>query len=321
MANLNPEIIKRVALKDSIECVTFSPDGRYLLTLPGSRYKTDVWDTRNWRVSRTLLPTGPEFAPLVAAFSPNGKRLVIGGGNEIEWWDTSAKDVRSWKCIARNRAHVQEVFTLSFSPDSRWLVSGSWDKTLKLWDVGTTRLIKNFGQIGIANGEKQAAFSSDGRLLAVTARGVVHVWDVASWKLLHVWNMPANGRAHCLSFVPGSTSLIVVGSRSRDLPQRGFALMRDVKTFQKGSPEKAPFIFEAQALNLAVSAVGPLAVMLTRDGQIWRIPLDQESKKVTPQVIIQERSSPLGLTSLALSADDRYLSTGIARNQLSVYKL
>jgi WD40 repeat protein len=33
--------------------------------------------------------------------------------------------------------HTSRVFAIAFSPDSRWLVSGGDDQTVRLWDVNT----------------------------------------------------------------------------------------------------------------------------------------------------------------------------------------
>jgi ribosome assembly protein 4 len=38
------------------------------------------------------------------------------------------------------RGHVEAVYQLCWAPDSRLLVSGSKDSTLKVWDVKTQKL-------------------------------------------------------------------------------------------------------------------------------------------------------------------------------------
>lgn len=38
------------------------------------------------------------------------------------------------------RGHVSPVYQVAFSPDSRLLLSGSKDSTLKLWDMRTKKL-------------------------------------------------------------------------------------------------------------------------------------------------------------------------------------
>lgn len=42
--------------------------------------------------------------------------------------------------MATLRGHVQAVYQIAFAADSRLLVSGSADSTLKLWDLQTRKL-------------------------------------------------------------------------------------------------------------------------------------------------------------------------------------
>jgi WD40 repeat protein len=41
------------------------------------------------------------------------------------------------KCLQTLKGHSRGVRACTFSPDGRWIVSGSIDKTFKLWNAGT----------------------------------------------------------------------------------------------------------------------------------------------------------------------------------------
>jgi WD40 repeat protein len=100
--------------------------------------------------------------------------------------------------------HTDAVYSLSFSPDSRLLASGSLDRTVKLWDVPSRSM-----QVTLHAGESRAVgvrsrpevenptlvpgghvgrvrgvtFTPGGRLLAtVTEDGTVRLWDVLTDK-------------------------------------------------------------------------------------------------------------------------------------------
>ena len=39
----------------------------------------------------------------------------------------------------KTNAHSREITSVAFSPDGTKIVSGSYDKTIKVWDVGAPR--------------------------------------------------------------------------------------------------------------------------------------------------------------------------------------
>ena len=73
--------------------------------------------------------------------------------------------------------HAAAVFSVSFSPDERALTSGSWDGTVKLWDVETRQNIATLDEH--TDAVSSVSFSTNGEILVSGSwDGTVKLWDV-----------------------------------------------------------------------------------------------------------------------------------------------
>ena len=74
--------------------------------------------------------------------------------------------------------HTDRVWFAEFSPDGQQVVTGSYDKTARVWDAATAhkKLLRLTGHTAeVASG----AFSPDGRRVATASYDkTVRIWDV-----------------------------------------------------------------------------------------------------------------------------------------------
>ncbi len=79
--------------------------------------------------------------------------------------------------------HSGNVNSVAFSPDGKYALSGSLDKTLKLWDVNTGKEIRTFQ--GHSDIVFSVAFSPDGKYaLSGSGDGTLKLWEIETGKEL-----------------------------------------------------------------------------------------------------------------------------------------
>lgn len=85
--------------------------------------------------------------------------------------------------------HQQEIYSLDFSKDGRLIVSGSGDRTARIWDMvdcsSRVLTINDSDALGTDAGVTSVAISPNGRLVAAGSLDtIVRIWDVLTGTLL-----------------------------------------------------------------------------------------------------------------------------------------
>ncbi|MCU0369992.1 MAG: WD40 repeat domain-containing protein [Bacteroidales bacterium] len=103
------------------------------------------------------------------AVSPDGKLMAVFSGKNIEIFDLATRERRFFL-----DGHEQSGYGLDFSPDSRYLVSGSYDQTFKLWNLGTGQCTLTFH--GFEETIYSTKFLGGNEIFLGTSQGMMHYY-------------------------------------------------------------------------------------------------------------------------------------------------
>jgi WD40 repeat protein len=168
-----------------LKSMAFTPDGKYIVS-SGDDKVVRIWD---WRAGKTVrairgqIDSGDEGKIFAMALSPDGRSIATGGfvdGDVVRVFDFASGSLKRLL-----KAHTDVTHTLSFSPDSKLLISGSSDLTAIIWDVASGRqLVTLKGHNGAIYG---TGFTPDGaRVVTASLDKTLRLWSVADGSLIRV---------------------------------------------------------------------------------------------------------------------------------------
>jgi WD40 repeat protein len=97
----------------------------------------------------------------------------------VLWNLESQKELATQKEITKPQGHSNKVKSVAFSPDGKYLASGSNDMMVKLWSVESQKELTTL--LGHKDSVFSVAFSPDGKYLASGSDdNTVKLWSVHS---------------------------------------------------------------------------------------------------------------------------------------------
>jgi WD40 repeat protein len=171
--------------------VIFSPDGR---TLASTSYDQTVkiWDIDTGACLKTL--QGHHSPVIYADFSPDGELLVsCDFSGIIKLWnhrlpfakrlEEKADQGSTGEYYRDIGEHSNSAWSVTFSTDGQWLVSASYDETIKLWSVKTGECLQTF--VGHRGPILSAKFSDNDRfIISVGVDRSLKIWDIQTGKCI-----------------------------------------------------------------------------------------------------------------------------------------
>ncbi|KAJ7205925.1 quinon protein alcohol dehydrogenase-like superfamily [Mycena haematopus] len=166
------------------ETVEFVRDGKRFIAL----FRDPIIQSAP-HIYLSALALAPQQSRIVNHFRPRFPLLLSAGIGRMEVWPATMSVLEK---------HTDSVTSVAFSPDGKQIVSGSGDKTVRVWDAESGEVVAGPFN-GHTNRVTSVAFSPDGkRIVSGSYDKTVRVWDAESGEVVAG---PFNGHTNSVTSV------------------------------------------------------------------------------------------------------------------------
>jgi WD40 repeat protein len=141
--------------------------------------------------------------------SPDGERIIFSNYAEFYVCSTRTRRIIS---TFKNQ-HNDSIQCLTFTPDSKYLISTSSEKTLIITDIQSSEIISRIGEQAIQSMWKVVASPGGNKLFGSLGDSLIKIWDIKSLSSEPVKDIASLDQfektAYGMVFTPDSTKLIV----------------------------------------------------------------------------------------------------------------
>lgn len=216
--------IKSLNANHYVFALAFSQDGKSLAAAAGLDRSVRVWETSKWALRRRF--TGPVYYVHKVVWAPDNKTLFSASEDLSVWFhdvDTGSSsrilninnDFRAPIALSKDgtrivvvptgtstalvmrtsddkklfelKGHTGRINDVAISNDGSWIVTGSVDKTVRVWNANDGKLVKTL--TGHTSNINAVAISPNGMLIASGGNDKqVRVWEIDSGKTVYILN-------------------------------------------------------------------------------------------------------------------------------------
>src|SRR5579864_2705685 len=230
----------------------FADGGRLLVGMDRNRRQALAWDISTGKIRFRYPNAQSDHSLHCVAVSPNGRLLAIGADEGVAIFDVSTGAATHSGATWWEHFGVQ---TLAFSPDSRLLISGGSDSTVKFWSLVGKESVPSMRWPAPATG--LAFWPDDRHLVAVQNDGFLSVWKLPPDSQEHFQGqMPARTPVQVIPH-PDDKHFIVCGTHEFTQP------LREARVFdsEAGKVVSPPLEATGHVLHAALSPTHPWAAL------------------------------------------------------------
>ena len=203
----------------ALDGLHFSPDGRYLAAGDEGGW-LHLWDTRTWSKVDSV-KTGDTINSV--DFSADGRRVFVAGfywKNDLRIGHVRQFSVDPLREIRTYPGGEMSCKSVRLHPDGRWLAMTGFDEVVRIYEVETGRLVRQFTT---PERSEAVAWHPSGHWLAVGGvyRNVLF-YETRNWTLVHTLPTP-----HCeyIDFAASGREMATAHERSGTLMLHVFETM------------------------------------------------------------------------------------------------
>ena len=283
----------------------------------GLAEETASWAVESWALALGVIsvdsPSKPQKGPSYSQEESHQIQNSVKVNPVTQQAQTQTQpQAQTWRCIMTLTDHAASVRCIAISSDSQILASGSEDRTIKLWHLGSGKLILTInwkGAFGFSESEASwvtsLAISPNGQTLASSNLSqFVKLWDCNSGKLIRNFRGHSDS-VHAVAFSwDGQT--FVSGSRDNTIKSWNLTTQKNIGTFKGHSNS---------VLTVALSPNGQTLVSGSRDNTInlWNLP--------SGKLLRTLRGHSDWVRTVAISPDGKLFASGSSDQTIQLWDL
>ena len=199
--------------------------------------------------------------------------------------------------------HSLGVYSVVYSPDGRYLASGSFDKNIKIWEVATGKELRTL--TGHSDMVWSVAYSPDGRYLASgSSDETIKIWEVATGTKLRTLTGHSN-IVWSVVYSPDGRYL-ASGSLDKTIKIWEVATETELRTLTGYTDLVSSVVYSPDGRYLASGSAD-------KNIKIWEVATGKELRTLT--------GHSGTVDSLAYSPDGRYLASGSSDKNIKIWEV